>query len=119
MAFTCLWNGRNNTISLNMANEIYSSPEIHDFEALRGKEVIIHFGELHPLPAKIISLVSYKSYEIHTRTPFSVIFRTAQKEFYFQQGIYNIELPEKSMVAVFLVPLGPDQEGMKYEAVFN
>ncbi len=102
-----------------MANEINSSPEIHDFAALQGKEVIIHFGELHPLPAKIISLVSYKSYEIHTRTPFSVIFRTAQKEFYFQQGIYNIELPEKGMVAVFLVPLGPDQEGMKYEAVFN
>lgn len=52
------------------------------------------------------------------RQPFSLIFRGAHR-FVLPQRIYSLEHPAFEALEIFLVPIGPDPQGMGYEAVFN
>ena len=52
------------------------------------------------------------------RRPFSLIFR-APGGVYLPQRIYALEHPTLGRLMLFLVPLGPDQGGMRYQAVFS
>jgi hypothetical protein len=52
------------------------------------------------------------------RRAFSIILR-ASKEIVLPQRIYRVEHAALGALDLFLVPLGPDQEGMRYEAVFT
>lgn len=52
------------------------------------------------------------------RQPFSLLFR-APKDALFPQMIYRIENEAMGALDLFLVPLGPDEHGMVYEALFN
>ncbi len=51
------------------------------------------------------------------RRPFSLIFQQAQN-MYLPQQIYRIEHPAFGQLDLFLVPLGPAQGGMRYQAIF-
>lgn len=53
----------------------------------------------------------------HPRTPFSLLFH-GPRETVLPQRIYRVEHDELGPIEIFLVPLGPDQRGMRYEAVF-
>jgi len=90
-----------------------------DFDPFVGNSLLIHFNDDYILNAEIVSVSEGMSYAESIRIPFSVILRTDQKNQYFEQGTYPIIHPEKGELEVFLVPLGPDEKGMKYEAVFN
>ena len=52
------------------------------------------------------------------REPFSALF-LAPAEPFLQQAIYTLEHESIGPLTLFLVPLGPFQDGMKYEAVFT
>ena len=52
------------------------------------------------------------------RTPFSLIFRGPLQPFLPQQ-IYPLDNDALGRLEIFLVPLGPDPQGMRYEAIFN
>ncbi len=52
------------------------------------------------------------------RAPFSVVFRVPA-ESHLEQAIYALEHAEMGMLELFLVPLGPHEDGMRYEAVFT
>jgi hypothetical protein len=52
------------------------------------------------------------------RTPFSLTFHTAKRGA-LPQAIYRLEHPSLSALELFLVPLGPDEKGMRYEAIFT
>ena len=52
------------------------------------------------------------------RQPFSLLFR-APKDALFPQMIYRIEHERMGALDLFLVPLGPDEHGLVYEALFN
>ena len=52
------------------------------------------------------------------RQPFSLLFRAPQDAL-FPQMIYRIENDRMGALDLFLVPLGPDEHGMVYEALFN
>ena len=56
--------------------------------------------------------------EGETRCPFSVVFR-GPKEPILWQAIYPLHHGKMGDLELFLVPLGPDAEGMRYEAVFT
>jgi hypothetical protein len=90
-----------------------------DFESLIDNTLKIHFNDDYILQAEVISVFDGMIYAESIRTPFSIIFRTDQKNQYFEQGTYPIIHPEKGEIPVFLVPIGPDEFGMRYEAVFN
>lgn len=53
-----------------------------------------------------------------TRQAFSLVFR-GSRELYLPQQIYGLEHPVLGGLEIFLVPLGPDAEGSRFEAVFT
>lgn len=55
----------------------------------------------------------------HGRIPFSLVFRSSSREFYLPQGCRQLDHPSLGQADVFLVPIGPDASGMRFEAVFN
>lgn len=52
------------------------------------------------------------------RIPFSLLFRTAART-HVPQATYRIESEAMPPFELFLVPLGADEKGMRYEAVFT
>lgn len=53
------------------------------------------------------------------RTPFSLVFHTVPQAPVLQQQIYRLEGETMEPFELFLVPIGPDERGMRYEAVFT
>lgn len=51
------------------------------------------------------------------REPFSLLFRAATRQFYLPQKIYALEHTQLGACELFLVPLGPDATGMRFEAI--
>jgi len=49
---------------------------------------------------------------------FSILFR-GPKDKMLPQGIYRVDHEKIDTLDLFLVPVGPDQTGLCYEAVFN
>jgi hypothetical protein len=53
------------------------------------------------------------------RKPFSILLQTMQKDHYYKQAIYSVEQPALGRIEIFLVPVGCNEKGMQYEAVFS
>ncbi len=51
------------------------------------------------------------------RQPFSLVFR-GPREPLLPQRIYRLEHPQIGAFDAFLVPIGPDAEGQRYELIF-
>jgi hypothetical protein len=49
---------------------------------------------------------------------FSLVFRGPLKS-HFLQGTYTVEHEKLGKFDLFLVPLGPDSAGMRYQAIFS
>ena len=50
--------------------------------------------------------------------PFGLLF-TSETRSRLDQGTYALEHPAMGQFELFLVPIGPDQEGQRFEAIFN
>ena len=50
--------------------------------------------------------------------PFSLVFR-GPRDVYLPQQIYTIHNDEMGTLNIFLVPIRPDEQGMRVQAVFN
>ena len=66
----------------------------------------------------LAEVLGYPDHEGPRREPFSLVFRGAHR-FVLPQQIYQVEHKGFTTLEIFLVPLGPDGQGMRYEAVFN
>lgn len=53
------------------------------------------------------------------REQFSLLFRGRKEGPLLQQGTFQLRHQKLGELALFLVPLGPDADGMRYEAVFT
>jgi hypothetical protein len=91
-------------------------------EHLHGK-FCIHFDPTGP--AVEVELIQASLLHPRTRMGerppregFSLIFR-GPGEPWFPQRIYRVEHQRMGSFDLFLVPIGPDAAGMRYEAVFN
>ena len=51
--------------------------------------------------------------------PFSAVFRHNGSEGVLEQATYGLNHQSLGELAVFLVPIGPDPEGMCYEAIYT
>ena len=91
----------------------------HDFSGYLNQLFAINFGNDVVLQAELVEATELTGYTPLERKPFSIIFRTLQKNEYFQQGTFTVTHPEKGEIALFLVPKGFDKVGMNYEAVFS
>jgi len=71
----------------------------------------IHAESLEPIEAELIEVSALGAPAFDQRPPFSIVLLI--------QAIYQVEHAEMGTLDLFLVPLGPDKEGMRYEAVFT
>jgi hypothetical protein len=92
---------------------------LNDFDILLNKIFTIRISDEVQLDAELVELTKLNNYSPLERDPFSIVFRTEQKNEYYQQGIFTIVHPIKGDLKLFLSPLGFDSVGMKYEAVFS
>jgi hypothetical protein len=90
------------------------------FEGLVGSDF-----RLDPAEAGITSLRLVEAKDVTgrygagpRRAPFTLLFR-GPKSPLLSQRIYALVHEALGRLEIFLVPLGPDPEGMRYEAVFN
>lgn len=92
---------------------------LNDFDPYLNKIFKIRISDEIQLDAELIEVTKLNNYSPLERSPFSIVFRTEQKNEYYQQGIFTIIHPQKGNLELFLSPLGFDSVGMKYEAVFS
>ncbi|SHL69845.1 DUF6916 family protein [Flavobacterium chilense] len=92
---------------------------LDDFNAFLNKVFTIKISDEIQLDAELIELTKLNNYSPLERNPFSITFRTEQKNEYYEQGIFTIVHPQKGNLELFLSPLGFDNVGMKYEAIFS
>lgn len=67
-----------------------------------------------------LELIAVKRLPQHARTrqPFSLLFRGVGTTVW-PQGIYHLSRPGLDELDIFLVPVGKDESGVRYEAVFS
>ncbi len=92
---------------------------INDFLPLLNQKLWVRFTPQVRLSAELISATPFHHYSPLERTPFSMVLRTEQKNEYYQQATFVIEHPTKGDLPLFLVPIGSDPQGMKYEAILS
>ena len=76
-----------------------------------------HNGASYPLVLISVDRLA-KSATSDDREAFSVIFRGDNSQI-LEQQIYRIGHDALGNMDLFIVPIGPDDEGMRYEAVFS
>ncbi len=91
-----------------------------DFSPYLGQTFHVSFESQSLLSAELIEVTELSSGrgESDQRRSFSLVFR-GPKTPVLRQRIYEIEHQEMGALGLFLVPIGPDEEGMRYEAVFT
>lgn len=78
----------------------------------------VHFGGEAPLEVVLFQVRLHEAHGGPRKQPFSLYFRGPRQPVLPQQ-IYRLEHDRMGTMEVFLVPIGPDGQGMGYEAVFN
>jgi hypothetical protein len=70
------------------------------------------------LDAELFEVLLHEPHGGPRKQPFSIHFR-GPKGAALPQAIYRLEHEKMEPLEVFLVTIGPDEKGMRYEAVFN
>ena len=92
---------------------------IETFAPLVGGEVFrIYVDESAHLEVQLISAQPYGERRDDRRTPFSIVFR-GPPEPVLPQRTYRLKHTYLGNFELFIVPIGPDDVGMRYEAVFS
>ena len=97
---------------------------LDDFAAHLEEPFAIDLGTDFPgLEPLVLTLIKAEPIETNQdrgkrRAPFSVVFR-GPVEPELTQRIYPLDNETLGRLEIFLVPIGPDDEGMRYQAVFN
>lgn len=90
-----------------------------DFEKYNGQIFFLTLLSDNKLKLKLITVTEFKNYSPLARIPFSLVFQTTAIMSGFPQGLYTLQHPEGGDIQIFLVPIGPDSNGMRYEAIFS
>ena len=86
------------------------------FAPLRGESFRIAPGDVPEFEVELIEIKEGAAGA--SRTQFSLLFRGGSDP-PLPQRIYRVEHEELGPLDIFLVPLGPDDVGQRYEAVFT
>lgn len=87
------------------------------FSGRIGETFRIRSGASRALDLSLVSATALGESSERGR-PFSILFR-GPEDYVLPQGIYRLEHAQIGAFEIFLVPIGPDEAGMRYEAVFN
>lgn len=88
------------------------------FEEQLNTPFRVHFGGESPLEAVLFQVRLHEPHGGPRQQPFSAYFRGPRQPV-LPQAIYRVEHDRMGTMDVFIVPIGPEGQGMGYEAVFN
>jgi hypothetical protein len=91
---------------------------IDDFKDRVGETFTATAGEGQALNLTLTSADGLQAGPDAERTPFSLKFRDEAPDHVPQQTV-AIQHPEMGSFDLFVVPLGPGPDGMRYEAIFT
>jgi hypothetical protein len=91
-----------------------------DFSSHLNETFSIHLEGQEPVDLELVSVIA-TSPQFHpgARQPFSVSFLGPVSSTYLLQHIYPLEHQQLGRLELFLVPLGPEEGRMRYEAIFS
>ncbi len=105
---------RGSDTEVDVANATYET-----LNPLLGEIFRIEVEDGNPLEMKLIEVEEQGTPEApEGRKPFSILFR-GDKDILLPQAIYHLKHPKTGALPIFIVPVGPDEDGMRYEAVFS
>jgi hypothetical protein len=88
-----------------------------DFAAHVGSVFAIHYGADAALEVYLVGAA-----ELRAPTPgghaFQLIFQS-DRQAYLPQGSYLVRHAALGDQQIFIVPIGPNEQGMRYEAIFS
>ncbi len=98
--------------------------EIDVFRPHEGSVFNLRNGVADTIELQLIEVRNMKIEDGNRRSefrqePFRLTFRGGAPDIYLPQQIYNLTHDILGSIDVFLVPIGPDSEGMCYEAIYN
>ena len=91
-----------------------------NFEKCLNQKFLIHVSDQDPLETELIEVQRLEppDDDPDRRPPFSLIFR-GPADASLQQSVFKLENETMGEIEIFLVTLGPDDEGLRHEAIFN
>lgn len=91
-----------------------------DFEKCLNQKFLVHVEGREPLETELIEVrgLVAPDDDPDRRQPFSLIFR-GPAEAQLEQSVFKIENETLGELGLFLVTVGPDEEGLRHEAVFT
>jgi hypothetical protein len=92
--------------------------EAATFSGREGEPFRLTGDDGAPLDLELVSVTPGAAPPAGRRRPFSLVFRGALEPVLPQQ-IYRFEHDELGSFELFIVPIGPDDAGMQYQAVFG
>lgn len=91
---------------------------IDDFRSLVGTQLELRFGD-QSQAGQVLSVSEHATHKKQARTPFSLIIRSGPRDRFWPQGIHRLVHPDHGELDLFMVPIGPDDAGMRYEINFG
>jgi len=89
------------------------------FAKEQGSAFELDYGAAAPLALELVEATAGKPSSVGSRrTPFSLLFRGPHQPV-LPQKIYALAHERLGRLEIFIVPLGLDGEGMRYEAIFT
>ncbi|MEM7582833.1 MAG: hypothetical protein AAF560_05590 [Acidobacteriota bacterium] len=90
-----------------------------DFEKCLNQKFLIHVEEQDPLETELVEVRGLPAppEDTELRKPFSLVFR-GPKDIQLQQSTFTVSNETLGKLNVFVVTIGPDDEGMRHETIF-
>jgi len=88
-----------------------------DFEPLLGHSLPVEIPG-GTLACELTQVRRLPPHSVRANPPFALILR-GPRSHALAQGMYALEHPQHGRLEVFVVPIGPDSEGLCYEITFN
>jgi len=87
-----------------------------ELETPDGRKIEMKLDEVTPYDTNVRRRV--RGTPERNREPFAMYFLTAEPE-PLPQGMYTLRSEKMTLDNVFIVPVGKDEEGVEYEAIFT
>lgn len=94
---------------------------LETFTPLMGTEFTIHLNQHESLSLRLSEMKPLGHGVAGGRNPFALLFYHDHlpKNAHLPQGTFTLHHTIGGSFTIFLVPLGPDAQGMRYEAIFT
>lgn len=89
-----------------------------DFAPYLNQKFYIHYGENEQLEVELTSVEVHGTTPVGRKQQFLLIFQSFIPE-YLPQNVLHISQPRMGSMDVLVIPIGPNERGMRYQVVFG